>query len=189
MGRAFYDTDQWSAVVPDPSMRERKLGQVFDGAVKLTFAAGGIVERTAGFEGVAAWIPPGRDIGLWPVIKSGFASARFMVTPPFPSFRRVMAMLRQFEETHKQQMPDPHWYLMAIGVDPVHHRSGFGSALVRCGTQRADDDGLPIYLETETGTNVAFYESLGFEVLGEIVIEAYSLPFSLLIYRPKVGLP
>ena len=185
LGRAFFDTEQWTTLLPDADVREQKLIQMFTGTVKLTFAAGGIAVRTQGFEAVALWLPPGKSVGFWAVMKSGFASARFAVTPPFPNLRRMMATLREFDESHKQQMPDPHWYLMALGVDPTHQGEGHGSALVRWGIQRADNNNRPVYLETETGANASFYERLGFDVLDEITIEAIDLPFSLMIRRPK----
>ncbi len=72
------------------------------------------------------------------------------MSPPYPNMRRLMSMLRQFDETHRKQMPDAHWYLMALSVEPAHQRMGHGSALVRHGIQRSNDDGRPVYLETET---------------------------------------
>lgn len=184
LGRAFYDTEQWAALLPDATVRGKKLRQMFAGTVKLTYAAGGVVERTAGFEAVAAWLPPGRTIGAWAMVKSGFASTGFMVTPPFPNFRRIMATLRQFDASHKSHMPDPHWYLMILGVDPVHQGSGHGSALVQSGIRKANRDNTPAYLETEKGPNTSFYEKLGFEVLSEITIEAIDIPFSLMVRQP-----
>jgi ribosomal protein S18 acetylase RimI-like enzyme len=157
---------------------------MFTGTVKLTYAADGLVETTPGFEAVAMWLPPGKTIGLWPVVKSGFASARFVVTPPFPSLRRLTATMRQFDAIHRQQMPEPHWYLMALGVDPESHGKGYGTALVMKGIERANSDNRPIYLETETDANASFYERLGFETLDEITIEAIGMLFSLMIRRP-----
>ena len=184
MGRAFYHTDQWASLLPDPNVRQKKLEQMCAGTVKLTYAAGGLVETTTGFEAVAMWLPPGKSIGLWPVVKSGFASARFVVTPPFPNLRRLTATMRQFDDIHHEQMPDPHWYLLALGVDPESQRSGYGTALVSKGIERANRDNRPIYVETETEANASFYERLGFETLDEITIEAIGMPFSLMIRRP-----
>ena len=184
MGRAFYHTDQWASLLPDPNVRQKKLEQMFAGTVKLTYAAGGLVETTTGFEAVAMWLPPGKSIGLWPVVKSGLASARFVVTPPFPNLRRLTATMRQFDDIHHEQMPDPHWYLLALGVDPESQGSGYGTALVSKGIERANRDNRPIYLETETEANASFYERLGFETLDEITIEAIGMPFSLMIRRP-----
>lgn len=184
LARAFSDTDQWAAVVPDERARGRKLEQMFTGTVKLTLSAGGVAERTARFEGVALWLPPARDLGIWSMVKSGFASARFTVTPPYPNLRRLLAMLNQFDTARKQRMPHPHWYLLALGVDPRHQKRAFGPALVIEGNRRADADGVPIYVETETGPTVAFYRKLGFVVVDEIIIDAYELPFSLMVRQP-----
>lgn len=184
LARAFSDTVQFSTVLPDGASRQRKLESLFTGTVKMTFSAKGVAERTAKFEGVALWLPPGRDIGFWPMLRSAVASAPLILTPPYPNLRRLMGMLRQFDDTQKQMMPDPHWHLMALGVDPAHQRRAFGPALVIRGRERADAHGAPIYVETETGPNVTFYEKLGFDVLDEIVIEAYDLPFTLMVRRP-----
>lgn len=187
MGRAFYDTEQWAALFPDPGTRRQKLEQMFTGTVKLIYAAGGVAEMTPGFEAIAFWLPPGKSVGFWPMAKSGFASARFAVTPPFPNMRRMTATHRQFEASHKQRMPHPHWYLMALGVDPEHQHKGHGSALVRRGMERASKDNKLIYLETETGANAGFYEKLGFDTLDEITIEAIDMPFSLMIRYPEAA--
>lgn len=185
LGRAFYDTEQWALLFPDDSSRGRQLRRMFSGTVSLARAAGGLVERTSGFGAVAVWLPPGRELGFWPMAKSGFSSALFLVTPPFPNLRRMMATLRQFDDTHKQHMADPHWYLMALGVDPVHQGAGHGSLLVRAGIERAERDNMPIYLETEKGPNTRFYEKFGFDVLNEVTIEAIGLPFSLMVRQPE----
>lgn len=99
----------------------------------------------------------------------------------------MMAMLRDSDECHEQQMPDPRWYLMAPGVDPPHQRRGYGRALVRSGIQRASGDNKPIYLEAETDAIATFYDKLEFEVLGEMTIEAIHMPFSLMIHQPETA--
>lgn len=80
-------------------------------------------------------------------------------------------------------MPNPHWYLEAIGVDPEREGRGFGSALVRAGMQRADRDQTPVYLETETERNVRFYKHLGFEVVEQTSAAGLNLPLWLMV-RP-----
>lgn len=185
LARAFYDTDQWAALFPDQGARQRQLEQMFGGTGKLIDAAGGVAERTPNFEAVAFWLPPGRSVGFWAMLKSGFASARFAVTPPFPNTRRLMASLRQFEVNHKRLMPHPHWYLMALGVDPADQRGGFGSALVRHGLARAESESQPVYVEAETAATAPFYEKLGFEVVEVATIEPIAVPFSFMIRPPE----
>ena len=162
---------------------------MFTGAAKMTSAAHGVPERTSGFEAVALWLRPGRDIGPWAVLRSSFTSARWLLTPPVQDFRRLMAVLRQFEEQRKELMPEPHWYLMALGVEPLLHGKGFGSALVHSGSRRADQENKLIYLETGTESNVRFYERLGFDVIERITIVELDLPFWLMVRRPDAPSP
>jgi hypothetical protein len=47
--------------------------------------------------------------------------------------------------------------------------------LVEMGTSRADDAGVPCYLETGTDSNIAFYRKRGFEVVGQADCYGYKL--------------
>jgi GNAT superfamily N-acetyltransferase len=62
---------------------------------------------------------------------------------------------------------EPHWYLNLLATHPDWQRQGLGSALMDVMFERADADGLPCYLETETPENVAYYMHHGFEVRTE----------------------
>jgi GNAT superfamily N-acetyltransferase len=96
----------------------------------------------------------------------------------------MMALLQQLDERKKALVPDPHWYLAAIGVDPAKQGGGLGSKLVRLGIARADRDNVAIYLETETESNLGFHEHLGFEVLEEATASGLGLPIWLMVRHP-----
>ena len=187
LGRAFQEDPQWAALMVDPEVRRKKLPMMFAGTVRLTRAADGVAERTPGFEACALWLRPGRNIGVSAVVRSGFAPARWLLTPPLQNPRRMMRVLRRFDQRRAEVMTVPHWYLMALGVDPAHQGEGFGSALVRAGTRRADRDQVPIYLETETGLNVAFYGRLGFVVIDELDLAELGLRFALMLRPPETS--
>ena len=70
-------------------------------------------------------------------------------------------------EWHRQLAPEPHWYLMILGVDPPHQGRGVGGELMQPVLAQCDRDGLPAYLETQKARNVPFYRKHGFEVLRE----------------------
>ncbi len=171
--------------MPDDNVRRVRLPMMFSGTVRMTGAAKGAPERTAGFEAVALWLAPGRDIGFRAMVGSGFSSARWVFARPRQDLRLMMRVLRQFDRKKKELMTEPHWYLMALGVDPDHQGQGHGSTLVHHGIERADRDGRMIYLETETEKNRDFYTRLGFEVIDEMVIPDLDLHFSLLVRQPR----
>jgi ribosomal protein S18 acetylase RimI-like enzyme len=52
-------------------------------------------------------------------------------------------------ECHEPRSPqEPHWYLQTLAVRPDRQRQGVGSFLISPTLERADRDGLPVYLET-----------------------------------------
>jgi len=70
------------------------------------------------------------------------------------------------EAIRRQEPPGPFTYLRTLAVDPLWQHRGLGSRLVRQ-VQRAAAPLLPLYLETSRAENVAFYQRLGFELVGE----------------------
>ena len=54
---------------------------------------------------------------------------------------------------------------LILGVDPDHQGKGLGGALLQPALAKADQEGLPCYLETLEEKNLAFYGRHGFEVL------------------------
>ena len=184
LGRAFHDDPLWAAVMTEPEARRARLASMFTALSKATSAARGLPERTAGFEAVALWMPPGRDMRFWGMVRSGLALPRFVMSLPGEERRQITAVLGQLSRHRKRLMPQPHWYLSAIGVDPASQRRGFGTALVRSGTARADADGTPVYLETETEDNVRYYQRFGFQVAEQIEADGLELPIWLLIRPP-----
>ena len=62
---------------------------------------------------------------------------------------------------------EPHWYLVALAVDPAAQRQGTGSRLVHEGIARAETTGRGCYLETMLKQNVRLYRKFGFKVLRE----------------------
>ena len=117
------------------------------------------VDRTEDGAGAALWVPPDSP-------QDDEALVSLLVRSVDPERHAVaFAFLEQVGEHHPTE---PHWYLPFIGVDPVHQGRGIGSTLLRDGLARADDDGLPCYLEASSPRNRALYERHGFVVIGEI---------------------
>jgi len=79
---------------------------------------------------------------------------------------------------------EPHWYLLFIGVEPMHRGKGFGSALMEHALPRCDHDRTPVFLESTNPRNRSLYERHGFEVLDTIQVGS-SPPISTMLRKPR----
>src|SRR5262249_56858034 len=90
--------------------------------------------------GVARWLPPGK-----PNVHVG-AMLRALIATPLrvrEATSRFLAYGRAVEQLRAQAVPEPHWYLAGIGVDPPFQRRGVGGALLEPGLAAAAAAGLP----------------------------------------------
>ena len=130
----------------------------------LKYFAGGAFDNASAYRSkdyfaAALWLPPGvspDEESLGKVMEEG-------VDPALQS--EVFAVLEQVAMSHPQ---DEHWYLPAIGVDPMYQGQGYGSALLERGLEVCDHNHLAAYLEASNPLNIPLYQRFGFEVIGEI---------------------
>ena len=158
---AFHDDPTWSWAFPDAARRQEQYSVfwrfVIAGALRYPW-----VLRTAGYEAVAVWIPPGGtelaeadEERLEPLLKTlvGARSAE------------VMELLARFDSAHPSG--PPHYYLSLLGTHPDHRGRGIGMGLLRDCLARIDSEHMPAYLESSNPANNQRYERFGFEAVGE----------------------
>ena len=122
---------------------------------------------------VAIWFPPGStNITPGRMLRVGMGALPFRAG--INGTARFMRAISATEKFHKA-VEGPHWYLMAIGINPTRQGTGLGSALLELGTSHADAAGIPCYLETATESNVAYYSKRGFEVTGQANLLGFTL--------------
>ncbi|MGD2041509.1 MAG: GNAT family N-acetyltransferase, partial [Anaerolineae bacterium] len=127
-----------------------------------------LVHTTPAVEGAACWLSPGNtEITLWRILRTGLGLQRAVASFKPQARKEFLAVLAYMDKIHKREAPGPHWYLWALGVEPGHQGQGIGSRLIQPVLARADKDGVPCYLETQTEGNVAFYQKQGFEVVSD----------------------
>jgi ribosomal protein S18 acetylase RimI-like enzyme len=160
LARAFQNDPAWVWLIPDAERRRRLLPWLFRVGFDVTAAD---VWTTSGIvRGAARWLPPGR-----PPMRVA-ATLRALVTTPFrlgTAIGPFLAYGRAVEVLRAEAMPDPHWYLAGIGVDPSAQRQGVGTALLAPGLAAAERSGLPAVLLTNNEANLPFYELHGFEIV------------------------
>lgn len=122
-----------------------------------------VYTTTNDLKGIAAWIPPGK----FPL--NDFRLQLGLYALPFKlrlsRLRQLISLFLTIEEDHKQDIPQPYWYLFMLGVSPAYQRQEIGRLLLQPIIKQADKEGLPCYLETSTEGGVRFYQRLGFEIV------------------------
>ena len=113
-------------------------------------------------------------------IASGASNAATAAPEPPPERMERFAILGPLMEEHTPA--EPHWYLQLLATHPDWQRRGISAALMNVMFERADADGLPCYLETETVENVAYYRHHGFDVRTEWDVP--TAPHMWGMYRP-----
>lgn len=160
ISRAFHDDPTWSWAFPDEARREEQYAVfwrfMIEGALRYPW-----VLRTAGYEAVAVWIPPGGtelaeadEERLEPLLETLVGSWA----------AEVMELFARFDAAH----PDgpPHYYLSLLGTHPDHRGRGIGISLLSESLDRIDAEHAPAYLESSNPANNHRYERLGFQAVG-----------------------
>ena len=128
--RAFAEEPIFKWVIPDPQHRARALEVMNSGPLRYGLRYGHVVQSHDG-RAVAAWLPPGGGFTPLRLIRCGIFGVRFRVGfHAARQFARANQILRRIRAAH---VPEPHWYLMIVGVDPELQGRGLGTALVKEG--------------------------------------------------------
>lgn len=182
--RAFAGDPLFAWIFPNARQRSRSLQLISRVLVQYGLRYGRVTQSNEGMA-VAIWIPPGRAITLGGMIRCGMPALLFGVG--FRPFAKFMGASGIMGKLHKEHVPEPHWYLLMVGVDPEHQGHGLGPALVKEGLRRADEANCPCYLETSRDRNVPLYERLGFVIAGSAVLGKGGPPLWAMRRDPQRG--
>ena len=161
--RAFSTDPMFTWIFPEPLRRSRSLRRLNRVPLEYGLRYGRVTESNEG-RAVAVWIPPGRTMAIVGMVRSGMLAVPFHVG--FGAFGKFIGANEAMGKIHNREVPEPHYYLLVVGVDPSLQGRGIGTALVREGLVAADKASVPCYLETSEERNLAFYQRHGFVVVG-----------------------
>jgi GNAT superfamily N-acetyltransferase len=164
LSRAFYDDPVTTYLFPNERDRSRRLERYFRFHLKSLFIPRGEAWTTPGLEAASMWMLPGNR---QPSVRQALWQT-FPILAILGSRIGKAARLVQLLESHHPR--SPHYFLGGIGTDPDVQGKGYGSALLNVVLQRCDAERVPSYLENSKERNLSFYESHGYEVIGEIFV-------------------
>lgn len=157
LARAFLDDPMFQFLSGSTSIAEADLVPFFRAFQKIQLGHQHVF-TTPDRGAAAVWSPPGE----WKIP----VTTILRYAPTFLKlyglrFPRNLQVLTDLEKLHPTE---PHYYLEFIGTDPAHQGKGYGTALIAPMVERADAEGVGMYLESSKESNIAFYARFGFEV-------------------------
>ena len=184
MSKAFRGDPAWTYLLPDEARRLRLLPSFFNILLRYSQRYGEVY-TTTNCEGAACWLTPGHTTPLLRrLIRIGIHDARLGIDLGWSGFRRYMAMETCTDTLHQRSVTGDHWYLWALGVDPLYQKQGTGGMLMQPVFKRADANRLPCYLETSNESNIMFYQKHGFTVVREGTVPKSNLHIWAMVRKP-----
>lgn len=113
---------------------------------------------------MAYWVFPDQgDLSISLKAAGKFLPLLFTLYPL--GYLRAKAVIQQTGALHQKYASGPHFYLDNLGVLPSARGQGLSSRLMRPMLNMADERQTPVYTDTVSPGNVAFYEHFGFECM------------------------
>lgn len=165
MGRAFFDEPLFVAGFLDPQERRRVMPWIAQWTFRFGQAFGEILvsEDLAGtaiaYRATEPVFSEDRVAATEGVLREQLGSAAW------DRYERMMHLWEAADVHLSQAIPEPHWYLDMVAVEPSRQGAGIGSALLQAVHTLAAAEGLPTALLTFRARNVPFYERHGYEVV------------------------
>jgi GNAT superfamily N-acetyltransferase len=180
MARAFQDDPLFVFCCPDPGKRARWLPWVCRWSAWLGYLFGQTLGTAGRLDGVAATVgPAGGEFTDEQIARFGYQGGRGAVGTAVWD-RSMAALNAALEPAHaalRRAVPEPHWLLDVLAVEPVRQGLGIGSALLQAVGARADADGVPAALFTFQPKDLAFYRHHGYAVVREELAPASGPPW------------
>jgi ribosomal protein S18 acetylase RimI-like enzyme len=176
LARAVFDDPISIHAIPDKAERAQSLPALLAAQVRYAQLFGKVEIVPGKPDGAAAWLPPtGAEETPERLAAAGIDRVVETVGPAIAD--RFATMFQQMEEQLHQAVPEAHWYLFILGVDPPRQRQGLGSALLHAGLERAASEGAPAALLTANPRNIAFYQRKGMQIAHEGIEPSSGITF------------
>ena len=162
VAESFFDNEIWVWLLRRDWQRRRLLPRHYRAMIRRVYIPRRAAWTTPDTAGASLWFPPGT---LALSRRERLAETGSLLPEGADSLGRGARWERLLARHHPRE---PHWYLQTLAVAPVAQRRGVGTALIAPGLERADADGVGVFLETQRESNIPYYRRFGFELTEEI---------------------
>lgn len=156
---AFADEAVTTWILPDPSVRDRAMQEMFRSSLGATIEAGHlilVIDPDGAPVAASTWLP-----------RTGDEATGDPLSAPADD-DPVSVRLRTLQEATASRQPGVgHLHLASMAVLPAYRRQGAGGLLVMAGLARAERRGLPVHLEASTPGSRALDQRHGFRDRGQ----------------------
>ncbi len=180
---AFRDDPVWRKVLASKTDQKRGL---FEIPIRYCLRYGRVYATSENLEGIIAWVPGDlADMPMWRLIRSGAIWSGLKVAV---QLAQLGSVFKPIEDDRKENTKGICFiYLPVIGVAVEFQGHGFGGELLSALIAESERAGIPLYLETESETNVRWYERFGFESVKQINLPVINLPMWEMLRKPSLG--
>ncbi|KAI1377736.1 hypothetical protein F4677DRAFT_444322 [Hypoxylon crocopeplum] len=147
------------------------------------------------YEGVALWMPPGKEMDDWlTIIRSGMWRLYYQLSAEGRRryYRELLPVLHNTMVETMGDRSDDCYYLVYLGTKPSGQRRGYGRKLIEQMAAKADAEGRAMYLESSSEKNNAYYKRFGFEAKRDVYLGADSrspVRLTIMVREPQKLLP
>lgn len=164
LAAAFDDDPIFAWLLPNKRRRLGRLLRFFTLELEAVVLPSGTAWMSPEASGACLELPP--DQWRMPLGTQALHAPQFVAVFGL-SLPRALITITKMEHQH---LREPHFYVPYVGVAPEGQGQGLGTTLLGRTTERADEQGLPTYLEATSERNAALYARLGFEHLGAFTV-------------------
>jgi len=183
LARAFAGDPFFTFLAADTPDRHERMVAGWTGILRYNSARLSDTYTTDDRGGVAIWLPPGyRNPPPLDAIRMIPAIARLA---GWGRLRSIVGAVDRLERRRHHHVPQPHYYLSALGVEPGRQGQGIGSALMAPILARCDERRLPAYLETSVARNLPLYERHGFAAVEELSVPGTDVSGWAMLRQPR----
>ncbi|KAJ4415197.1 hypothetical protein N0V82_007498 [Gnomoniopsis sp. IMI 355080] len=142
------------------------------------------------YDAVALWLPPGCVMDdWWTLLRSGQWRLWYQLSAEGRQryYNEMLPLLHHTKMEVLGERDDNAYYLVYLGTKPHARGRGYARKLIQTMTDRADTEKRPVYLESSSLANNAYYRKFGFVGKKDVFLKRGPAPvqLSIMVREPQ----